>query len=232
MRDEDFALWGAYFWALSTARHMLGHHLVSPTGSFPMNLHLIQHSAAAPEPRPDRIRQYADVMSQELERLKNVRDRAIDHLRIGVTSGESRPGLGTLLADLEWLLKPFAMKEYREWELLPVPGDPMIAGDPIALHHGLFVLLTLAIQDLPRGGRIQIAPERTGRDVRITIQQVRNDGGAGLAGWFPALEAGNGPPGALRIVLRGLEQHGFRWSAPESPGEPFALQLHLEDTES
>jgi hypothetical protein len=232
MRDEDLGLWGAYFWALSAARHTLAHQLRSPTGSFGIHLGLIGEFAASPEPRLDRIRHYADVMSQEVERLKIVLGRGIDQLRSGLEPGESRPGLGEVLADLDWLMKPLAMKNDGEWVLLPMTGDPMVAGDPIALHHALFVLNMLAILDLPNGGRIEVAPERTGREARITIRQSRNDGGAGLSNWFPALEAGVGPPGILGITLRGLEQHGFRWSAPASPGEPIALHLHLEDTES
>src|SRR6185369_5447783 len=64
VREEAFELWGAYFWALSVARHTLGHQLVSPTASFGIHLTLMGEYAPLPDgdPRRETIRQYADVM--------------------------------------------------------------------------------------------------------------------------------------------------------------------------
>jgi hypothetical protein len=236
--DEAFALWGAYFWALSTARHTLGHQLRSPTASFGIYPTLIGEYAALPEPRLEKIRQYADVMTQELERLKLVLDRGIDQLRSAVEPGESRPGMSSVMADLEWLMKPLATKREYLWELQGLDGnaagdDIPLPGDPIAIHHGLFVLLTLAILDLSaKGDGVHVTISRAGGVACLAVRDTRHDGSPGLAGWFPTAETTVGPPGILPIALRALEQQGMRWDAPTSPGEPIVLRWHLEDTET
>jgi len=234
MRDEDFGLWGAYFWALSAARHTLGHQLVSPTASFGINVGLMAEFAFLPEsdPRRDKIRHYADVMFREVERLKMVRDRAVNQLRTHLEPGETRPGLSEVLSDLEWLMKPMATKLEGTWQLQPMAGDIALPGDPIAFHHALFVILMLALLEMSKDGRIVVTAEREGPQARLTIRTSPHNPEAGPAAWFPAAEAAAGPPGTLGIALRAFEQQGVHWDAPTSPGEPIALHWHLEDTET
>jgi len=233
VREQAFELWGAYFWALSVARHTLGHQLVSPTASFGIHLTLMGEYAPLPDgdPRREKIRHYADVMSQELERLKIVRDRGVNQLRSSLEPGESRPGLSEVLADLEWLMKPMAIKREAAWELNATEDAP-VPGDPVAFHHALFILLTLAIQQLSKGDRINVTVERARGTMRVAIRTQTNDPSTALAGWFPAVEAPSGPPGTLGIALRSLEQQNVHWDAPTCPGEPIAVHWHLEDTET
>jgi hypothetical protein len=232
--DEVLASWGAYLWGLSTIRDSLSHELRSPMNPLVLNCGLLGEQASHPRMEADHlraeVRRRSDVMLRELERLKFVAERMVERYRV---TPDQAPAFrfDQMLAWVGAMLEPFARMTRREFVMPAAEPGRMVRGEAVTCRQALFVLLLLALQDLPEHGRLELTLDRQSGVALLGVHQVRQDGGSPAA-WFPVGEASPGPPGVLRAALRALESQGVQWTAPVSPGEPIVLRWHLEDTES
>ncbi|EPR36117.1 response regulator receiver modulated diguanylate cyclase [Alkalidesulfovibrio alkalitolerans DSM 16529] len=110
-----------------------------------------------------------DIILRETARLENLLARIRDYLKpLRMTP---RPcSLDEIIEECLVLLASEFSAVGAQTRFIPTPDLPMVTADPDVLGQVVVTLLLHALRHLPRGGALNLASERDGANVRMTLQ--------------------------------------------------------------
>ncbi|MGD9788631.1 MAG: PAS domain-containing sensor histidine kinase [Sulfuricellaceae bacterium] len=176
----------------------------------------------------DRVR-FAD---KALARLRHLEQLIRDMLSFvkGEAGGREPVEISSLLAELRQVIDPQASQRGLSFALDDRSGGAAVLGHRKELTGMLINLLENAMQACGEGGRVAVRAERSGREVRISVE----DNGRGIPEelherlfepFFTTRTEGTGL--GLAIVRNVVEAHGGRVEMRSAPGEGSEFTVFL-----
>jgi len=215
---------------MNTLAGGLAHEVRNPLSTISMNLQLLREEWTHPiTEREQRSRKKLDVVLREVRRLEDIVQEFLA-FSAGHKLNRASVALNELAGELLDFLSTQAERSNIRLHRNFLPGLPRVEADANLLRGAILNLLVNAQQAMPRGGEIEVATERNGRDVILKVK----DTGDGIPPdhlekifhlYFSTKPGGTGL--GLPMAKRIVEEHGGSLAVESRPGQGSVFTIRL-----